>query len=131
MTAKKVEKSWFMATAATRATLRAVGAGTVTLKMCGGVVASPGNDGLGLKVPAMESVELFPVLLRIGSDGAREVLVDAGTLESAAGVYGDGIEEVLTKSARLEVCGAEKKITSVASDHLGGAAYLYRLTVEA
>ena len=118
-----------MAAAAARATLRTLGGTSVTLRMGGGSAAT-GVVGLGSMAPVMESAELSPVLVRTESDGVHQVLVDAATLEDATGASGEELQRVL-RSSRISWNGNEARIVAVRSDHLGGAAYLFRLSLEA
>ena len=121
--------SAYMAAAAARAALRALGGIKVSLRICGGSDEA-GAVGLGLRAPLMESVELAPVLVRSGADGVEQIVVDALTIESATGAFGEELQRVL-RASRIQWNGSERRISAVRSDHLGGAAYLYRLSLEA
>jgi len=123
--------AWFGAAAATRAALRALGTSTVSLKICAGGTDASTVEGLGLAAPAMEDIELSPVLVRNSPGAGHQVLVEAATLEEAVGEMGEAMRTLLVSSARMEVGGVEMKITDVSADYLGGAAYLYRISVEA
>jgi hypothetical protein len=114
--------------AAALAMVRGLGGTTVTLCVCGS--SDDGAPvGIGLSAPAMERVELSPVLLRTKRDGSREVVVDAQTLEAASGTSGEQLRELL-QTARVNLGDAEARIVGVSSDQLGGCAYVYRLSLE-
>jgi hypothetical protein len=121
--------NWFMAAATARATLRALGATKVSLRVSNG-----GEDativGIGLAAPVMESIDLSPVLVRAGSDGSREVVVDASTLQEALSAEKEDVVEIV-KAARVSVSGVESMVLGVECDQLGGAPYIYRLRLEA
>ena len=119
-----------MAAAATRATVQALGATAVTLRICGGKAAGAAVEGLGLVAPLMESIRVSPVLVRMAAEGTREVLVDAGTLKESVQAEGEALRNALMQ-ARVEVDGVEKRIVSIGAESLGGAVYLYRLGLEA
>lgn len=122
--------NWFMATASARATLQALGGTTIQLRVCNGTGDGAAVVGIGLAAPVVESVELSPALVRTGSDGSREVLVDASTLEEAIGAEKNDVVQIV-KAARVSVNGVESMVVRVQCDEVGGAPYIYRLRVEA
>ena len=127
--ASETAVNWFMATATARATLRALGGTKISLRVCSG----GGNGtaiGIGVATPVMESIEVSPVLLRTASDGSREIVVDASTLEEALGADGESVVAIL-KLSRVSLNGVESRISEVRFDELGGAPYVYRLRLEA
>src|SRR6185369_7105416 len=97
--------------AATLAMVRSLGGSTVVLRTCGSSEAGS-TAGLGLCAPAMDSVELSPVLLRTKSDGSREIVVDAQTLETAVGSSGESLRELL-RTSRVNLGEAETRIVDV------------------
>jgi len=123
-----METTGWSLSAATLAMIRSLGGATVTLRICGSSETAAAV-GIGLSAPAMESVELSPVLLRSKSDGSREVVVDAQTLETAAGTSGESLRKLL-QTARVNLGDAETRIVDVSWDQLGSAAYIYRLSLE-
>jgi hypothetical protein len=118
---------WNMA-AATLAMVRNLG-GTKVMLCLGGSGEAAAAVGFGLSAPSMEAVELSPVLLRTKNDGLREIVVDAQTLEAAVGSSGEGLHELL-RTTRVNLGDTKARIGRVSSDQLGGAAYLYRLSLE-
>jgi hypothetical protein len=121
--------NWYMATATARATLRALGATKIALRVCSGG-SGGARIGVGLEAPVMESVELSPALLRTRSDGSREIVVDASTLEETLAATSENVIGIL-KNSRVSLDGVESMIAEVQCDQLGGAPYIYRLRLEA
>jgi hypothetical protein len=91
------------------------------------LAATPGEE-LGLPSPEFHDVALAPCVVRTRSDGSRELLVAAPTLEGALGVTdSSAAKATLAGAAFVQVGGDPLLLREVQALTLRGRAYLYRL----
>jgi hypothetical protein len=119
------------------ALLRGVGGRAVMLR-----VPAPGSAGddaeqLGLVAPEFQDVELAPVVFRkarattvTGKASRQEMLVSAATVKALVGSLGYSAASVLfANAAGVLVDGVLMGVESATESEVGGAPYVYRLTL--
>jgi len=121
-------------TRAADAFLRALGGGSVLLRLPVGV--QPGNAELGLASPLIEDVVLEPAVVRAlppGQDPATsrvEVLLSATTVARQVELRGyESADALFAAALGLVHAGKLFRIANLTSDTFAGTAYLYRVTV--
>ena len=86
------------------------------------------EEELGLPSPEFHDVALMPCVVRMRSDGSRELLVAAPTLETALGVGdADAAKLTLAGAAFVQVGNDSLLLREVQPLEAQGRAYLYRL----
>ncbi|HYX70987.1 MAG TPA: hypothetical protein VE825_17765 [Terriglobales bacterium] len=120
-------------TRAAESFLRALGGGSVLLRLPVGAPA--GSSDLGLASPLIEDVALEPAVVRAlppGQDAGQariEVLLSAAAVEAQVERSGyPSAEELFAAALGLVLAGKLWRVASVTSDTFAGAAYLYRVT---
>ncbi len=116
---------------AARAMLRTLGGARVSLLVAQPVAASE-QTGLGISVPAVNEVEIEPVLLQTTVNGASLLaLVTCGTVRKALSSAG-AVDEVATlERSTLRAGDSRYRIVSVTVKRFGGAELMYELEIEA
>ncbi|GAA3752789.1 hypothetical protein [Terriglobus aquaticus] len=91
------------------------------------LAATPGEE-LGLPSPEFHDISIAPCAVRMRSDGSRELLVAAPTLETALGVSdSDAARQTLASAAFVQVGSDSLLLREVQPLAIRGRAYLYRL----
>lgn len=91
------------------------------------LAATPGEE-LGLPSPEFNDIAMEPCVVRMRSDGSRELLVAAPTLEVALGVSdSDAARATLAGAAFVQVGSDLLLLRQVEALTVQGRAYLYRL----
>ncbi len=113
--------------AASAATLT-LGRSTAVVRLPSPPLAASLEEELGLPSPEFHDVALTPCVVRVRSDGSREVLVAAPTLESALGVSdADAAKLTLSGAAFVQLNSDSLLLRQVQALQVHGRAYLYRL----
>lgn len=116
------------ARAAAAAATRVLGRGSALVRLPTPPLAATPAEELGLSSPEFQDVALAPCVVRLRSDGSRELLVSAPTLETALGVTdADGAKLTLLSAAFVQVGSDLLLLREVQPLLVHGRAYLYRL----
>ncbi|HVJ05411.1 MAG TPA: hypothetical protein VM578_07050 [Candidatus Saccharimonadales bacterium] len=116
---------------AATAMLRTLGAEKASLLLPQPVMASE-QTGLGISVPAVNEVEMEPVLLQTTVNGASLLaLATCSTVRRALRTAG-AVDTIATlKRSMLRVAETRYRIVAVTVKHFGGAELMYELEIEA
>ena len=112
--------------------VRALGGGPVTLRVPSGAVAGLERE-LGITAPALEDLEVGPVVVRKLVEKAGrarvEVIVSTSSLAPLLAARGEDSAYLLLKSAEsLMYEGRVFRVTEVGAESFGGVEYMYRMT---
>lgn len=119
--------------------LRSTAGRTVLLRMP--APANPGDitEQLGLAVPTFQDVELAPAVFRkaratvtAGKAAKCELMISASAVEALVGSMGyAAADEVFAVASGVLIDGVLMEIVSATESEAGGAAYVYRLLLQA
>ncbi|WP_419805137.1 hypothetical protein [Terriglobus sp.] len=116
------------ARAAATAATAALGRATALVRLPSPPLAATLEEELGLPSPEFHDIALTPCVVRQRSNGSRELLVSAATLEAALGVGdADAAKLTLQGAAFVQVGGDALLLRELQALQVHGRAYLYRL----
>ena len=114
--------------AAALAAMRTLGRTAALVRLPSPPLAAAPAEELGLPSPEFHDISIAPCVVRMRSDGSRELLVAAPTLEYALGVNSsDDAKVTLAGAAFVQVGSDSLLLREVQPLVLRGRAYLYRL----
>jgi len=112
--------------------VRALGGGPMTLRVPSAAVVGLVRE-LGMTAPALEELEVGPVVVRKLADKAGrsrvEVIVSASSLAPLLAARGEDSAYLLLKSAESLMYEQRVfRVTEVSAESFGGLEYMYRVT---
>ena len=112
--------------------VRALGGGPMTLRVPSAAVVGLERE-LGMTAPALEELEVGPVVVRKLADKAGrsrvEVIVSASSLAPLLAARGEDSAYLLLKSAESLMYEQRVfRVTEVSAESFGGLEYMYRVT---
>jgi hypothetical protein len=112
--------------------VRALGGGPVRLRVPSAAAAGLERE-LGITAPALEELEIGPVVVRKLAEKAGrarvEVIVSASSLAPLLSGRGDASAYLLLKSAESLMYDERVfRVTAVSAESFGGVEYMYRVT---
>lgn len=112
--------------------VRALGGGPMTLRVPSAAVVGLERE-LGMTAPALEELEVGPVVVRKLADKAGrsrvEVIVSASSLAPLLAARGEDSAYLLLKSAESLMYEQHVfRVTEVSAESFGGVEYMYRVT---